>query len=154
MILRILASTLLSLGFFAGNAGRADEPTQPPATLPEAIPAPCAEGCVPTVEKTIRTRNIYLVEKQAACTLPQLTLRSVDVCREKRLDLGITYDEHRQVCTELVLKPRETVEEVCCTEVKPVTTIDPCTGCPCTVHETVPVTKRVKITVFELVPVQ
>jgi hypothetical protein len=147
---------LLSAAWFCVPLpGRAENPPPtPPATLPAAIPETCPAPCAPIVQKTIHTRNVYLVEKQAACTLPQLSLRAVEVCREKRPTLEITYNEQRQVCTELVLKPREIEQEVCCTEIKPVTTIDPCTGCPCTVHQAVPVTKKVKITVYDAVPEQ
>jgi hypothetical protein len=93
------------------------------------------------------------LEKQNACTLPDYKLREVEACRDKRVNLEIKYNEYRQWCTELEIKARETEQEVCCTEVRPVTTIDPCTGCPCTVHQPFPVTKKVKIIVYEAVPV-
>ncbi len=153
MLLR-RAALIVAIVLAAIGTAHADEPNRLPDAVPNVLPAPCHEPCGPPCEKTIRMRNIALVEKQNACTLPELRLREYEVGRDKRRTLEITYNETRQWCTELVLKPREIEQEVCCTEVKPVTTIDPCTGCPCTTYQPVQVTKRVKITVYDAVPEQ
>src|SRR5262249_48882474 len=95
-------------------------------------------------------RKVYLVEEQAATTLPDFKLRDVECGKGTCLELD--WREEKRVCTELVLKPREIEQEVTCLTVQPVTTIDPCTGHPCTVHQQVPVVKKVKLTVYDAVP--
>jgi hypothetical protein len=123
---------------------------------PSAVPGPpattCPSACLPFVEKTISLRKVYLVEEQAATTLPQLTLREFEAACAKETSLDIAWKEEPFVCTELTLKAREVEQEVACTKVEPVTRIDPSTGHPCTVYEQVPVVKKVKITVYDAVP--
>ena len=125
-----------------------------PASLPDvAAPAPaCAAPCPPPVEKTISRREVYLVEEQAACTLPALTPREVELARTKEASLEVAWHEAPFVCTELTLKPREVDQEVVCTTVAPVTKVDLATGQACTVYEQVPVVKKVRVTVYDVVP--
>jgi hypothetical protein len=146
----------LPVGLCRGQEGleKPPPPKELPAAIPEAPPAPCAGACVPTAEKTIRTRKIFLVEEQAATTMPKLALREVELARRRQTVPEIAWREERFTATELEFKPRECEQEVACTEMKPVTKIDPCTGCPCTVYEQVPVVKRVKVTVYDAVPQQ
>jgi hypothetical protein len=135
----------------------AQTPSEQIATPPTPVvvdSVPFVEPCGPPLEKVICKRKIHLVEEQCATTLPALKIREYEACRDKKIDLEITWNESRQTCTELVIKPREIEQDVCCTDVRPVTKIDPCTGCPCTVYESFPVTKRVKVTVYEAGPEQ
>lgn len=153
MIRRILPSLLVGCAALTGGLARSQEPaSRLPETLPPPTPAACPAPCVPTVEKTFHRRNVILIPEQSATTLPQLTLRPVEVCREKKTTLEIDWREEKRTCTELVLKPREIEQEVVCTTVKPETTVDPCTGKPCTVYKQVPEVQKVKITVFDAVP--
>lgn len=157
MMRRILPGLLVGLTALAGGAARGQDLPQklpeqapPPAAAPQAIEA--AAPCCPTVEKTICTRKVYLFPEQTATTLPRLTLRPVEVCREKQTALQIDWKESRYVCTELTVEPVVSVQEVVCMTVKPETTIDPCTGKPCTVYKQVPEVKKVQITTMKAVP--
>jgi hypothetical protein len=148
---------LVVLAALTGSASQGQEVPQklperipPPASAPQAIEAP--PPCCPTVEKTICTRKVYLLEEQTATTLPRLTLRDVEVCHEKQTNLQIDWKETRYVCTELTVEPVVSEQEVVCLTVKPETTIDPCTGKPCTVYKQVPEVKKVQVTVMKAVP--
>jgi hypothetical protein len=111
-----------------------------------------APPCCATVEKTICTRKVQLLEQQTADTLPRLPLRDVEVCREKQTSLQIDWKETRYVCTELTVEPVVSQQDVVCMTVKPETTVDPCTGKPCTVYKQVPEVKKVQVTVMKAVP--
>lgn len=117
---------------------------------PAACPAPCA----PAVEKTIPHHRIYLLEDQEATTLPRLTPRAVEVGREVRTQLDVEYQETRFSVTEMELKPRTVEQEVVVCSVVPETVPDPITGKPCTVYTKRQDVKKVKVTVYDLVPVE
>jgi hypothetical protein len=125
-------------------------PPARPAT-PPALPEPPAEAL--PVEKVICTTQIILREHQSATTLPQLNLREVEAGRGCRTELNIGWLEKKRVCTELELRPRETIEEVTCLTSQPITVTD-CNGCPHTEYQQVPVVKKVRVIVFEPFPVE
>ncbi len=155
MIRRVLPGSFVLLAALTGGAARGQEV---PRKLPEEAPPPAAPQpveappCCATVEKTICTRKVHLLEEQTADTLPRRPLREVEVSREKQTTLQIDWKETRYVCTELTVEPVVSVQEVVCMTVKPETAIDPCTGKPCTVYKQVPEVKKVQVTVMKAVP--
>jgi hypothetical protein len=95
-----------------------------------------------------------LQDHEAATTIPRLAVREYEVCRERQPGLELDWHEEKFTCTEIRFDKREVEQEVVCLEVQPETTVDPCTGKPCTVYKQVPVVKKVKVAVFEPVPQQ
>src|SRR5262249_159668 len=87
-----------------------------------------------------------------ATTLPDWKLREVEV---GRMPGGPVLDfcEQKQTVTELRLDEQEITQEVVINESKPVTVIDPCTGCTRTEYQMCPVVKIVKVKVYNPVPV-
>jgi hypothetical protein len=151
-----LAGLWLSLPGLCRAQQAAESPPGPPKTLPDKAPPPPTEAppCGPTLEKTIHGVNVFLQEVQKAITVPNLTLRDVVSPPCKRPSIKLDWREEKHPVTEIVMKPHEVEQEVVCTKTEKVTTIDPCTGKPCTVFKEVPYVKKVKITEFEAVPVQ
>ncbi len=144
---------LVSSAFLANPAFAQDKLPDLPDAKKEAslrAAAPCNSG----VERTVTLRKVYLVEEQSPATITKMVPREVVVSREKATTYDIEWKEEKHTCTELVLKSLDTLQEVTCTESKPVQTTDPCTGHTCTVYQQVPIVKKVKITVYETVPVQ
>ncbi len=156
---RILPGLVMLLAALPGGIAQGQEvPRKLPDEVPAPAPAPQAveapPPCCPTIEKTICTRKVYLLEEQTAATLPRLTLRDVEVGREKQTSLQIDWKESHYVCTELTVEPVTSEQEVVCLTVKPETSVDPCTGKPCTVYKQVPEVKKVQVTVMKAVPRQ
>jgi hypothetical protein len=102
---------------------------------------------------TIHRKKVFILETQTATTLPKLTLRDVDVCREKKTTVEVDWRVEKHTCKEHEIRSRQVEQEVTCTEVVPETTTDPATGKSCTVYKQVPVVKKVMVTVQEAVPV-
>jgi hypothetical protein len=161
MMNRLLPGLLLGLGTLLASPVRADEPPsqlpdqKPPSTpqTPPTVPAGCPAPCAPTVSKTICGLNAYLYDVEKETTVPDLKVRDV-VTRGKTTEMEITYKEETRTVIATELKPRECEQPVTYTINQPETTVDPCTGCPCTVYKQVPVTKMVKTTVYDCVPVE
>lgn len=130
--------------------------TLPPVETPTMVPAPepCTAGCAATIQKSIPLKEIMIREHQEATTVPALAPREVEACQGTRTDLQIKWLEERRTCAGIELRPRETFQEVTCMTTRTDIVKDPCTGACTTVCNQVPVTKRVKITVFEVVPVE
>lgn len=128
------------------------KPEPLPAPTPAVLPPPCAGGC--QTEKTICLPKVLLVEEQQAITVPVMRLREQTVGRDVIHKLEVTYVEERHTVTEMKTVPRIVEQQVCTTKMVPETTVDPCTGKPCTVYTKVPEIKTVKITVYDVVPVQ
>lgn len=158
-----LAVSLLTGMLLASGTARAGEPVKtlpppnpPPAPTPvaEAPPAGLVPGCGATVEKSIPLREIVLREHQSATTVPVLTVREVESCRGTRTDLTIGIHEERHTAPGIELRPRETFQEVTCLTTQTENVADPATGCCHPVYRQVPVVKRVKITVYDVVPVE
>ena len=122
-------------------------PTSPPAAL-------SPEACQPVAERTFPGKEVYLMEVQSATTIQKMVPREVEVAREQRPDLEITWKEEKQVRTVLVMKSHEVEQEVACTTMEKVATVNPHTGHACTTYQAVPVVKKVKLTVYEAVPEQ
>jgi hypothetical protein len=93
-----------------------------------------------------------LMEQQEATTIPQMKVREEVIGRACGLD--VEYREQKQVVTEWELKPREVIQEVPCTTMKPVTVTDPCTGQCRTEYQSCPIVRQVKVTVYDPVPVE
>jgi|SRR6516162_553869 hypothetical protein len=119
-----------------------------------AAPTVGPDSSCAATEKTICTKKVYLIPEQCATTLPRMALREVEVCKEKRTILQLDWREEKFECTEMELKENTAEQEVTCLTVKEEKTTDPATGATCTVYKQVPETVRVKISTFELVPVQ
>jgi hypothetical protein len=163
---RLLALVLIGLGGWPGSWARAQVETLPPPTpetpspsTPQTPLAPAApvvvaspEACVPTITRTVTGKQVLLQEIQTATTMPKLEVREVEAGRTTTVELA--WKEDRQKRTEMELRPRQVEQQVCVTTTKAVTTVDPCTGCPCTVYQQVPEVKTVTITVNDVVPVE
>jgi hypothetical protein len=93
-----------------------------------------------------------LMELNQATTIPQMKVREEVIGRTQGLD--VEYREQKQVVTEWQLKPREVIQEVPCTTMKPVTVTDPHTGQCRTEYQACPIVRRVKVTVYDPVPVE
>jgi hypothetical protein len=104
-------------------------------------------------EKTIPYGQVLLVPQERATTLPQWTLREVEVGRGPGGPV-LSFHEERRTVTELELRPREVEQQVVCTESKPETVTDPCTGRCHTVYRPCEVVKTVKVKAYDTVPVQ
>jgi hypothetical protein len=127
------------------------KPEPLPNPAPAALPPPCAGGS--QTEKTICLPKVLLVEEQQAITVPVMRLRDQVVGRDVVHKMEVTYVEEKHTVTEMKTVPREVEQQVCVTKMVPQTSVD-CTGKPCTIYVKVPETKTVKITVFDVVPVQ
>jgi hypothetical protein len=153
---RLLVPALFGLLLVCPTRSQAQEPLPKPEPLPSPtpveLPPPCAGGF--QVEKTICLPRILLVEIQKAITVPKMKLREEVVGRDTIQKLEITWKEEKHKITEMKAVPRTVEEQVCTTKVEPETTTDPATGKPCTIYKTVPVIKTVKITVYDVVPVE
>jgi hypothetical protein len=135
---------------------RLPDTTPKPKPVVEAGPAAEAAyplACPPTVEKHLGGREIYLHEVQSATTLPKLTLRTEDVARATHVYPEVAWSEQRFSRTEIQMKSREEERDVVCTQMEKATEVD-CHGVAHTVYKAVPVVRRVKITVYDPVPVQ
>src|SRR5262245_12526621 len=113
---------------------------------PPAVPAP-----PPVCEKSLTQRQILLVPREEAITLPKLTLREVEVGRLP--GLALDFLEQKQTVTELQLKECEVEQQVVCIEMKEVKTTDPCTGKCHTDYVPCEVLRTVKVKVYTPVPV-
>lgn len=149
---------LATLVFWAASAAADEKPVElpsPPTKLPATAPAPAVIGSACAApERTISKLDILIREHQSATTLPALAVREVEVSRCPAATLGIGWLEQKQSCPGLELKPRETIEEVTCITAEPVNVVDPATGCAHIEYQQVPVVKKVRVTVFDLVPVE
>jgi hypothetical protein len=132
----------------AGSAFAQEEGPVKPKPKPEVKPAEPAEP-VPCGERTVCRQQYYLVEQQQAICIEELSLRKIDAARVKINDLEFDFKETKHTGIEIVMKPREVEQEVVCYKTEAVQSVDPCTGCPCTVYQKVPVTHKVTVTVYE-----
>jgi hypothetical protein len=160
------------LGFCTAlpTTGRAQEPEPvpvpprpvpemppPPLILPPPLPfltagvimGPCG-GC----ERFIAVPRLMLVPEETAITVPKLTLREVEVGRDKVTRLDIDFRDERHTITEMVLKPHVVEQQVVVMTMKDETTVDPVTGKACTVRKECPVVQTVKVTVYDTEPVE
>jgi hypothetical protein len=154
---RLVVVVLVGLWGWQGSVSPAQEEAGQP--LPEPTPPPtqsaplaCPSPCIPPVEKTLSSYKLFLQDHEAATTIPRLTIREVEICKEKQHSLELAWHEEKFTCTEMTFKEREVEQEVTCLTVQPETTVDPHTGQPCTVYKQVPVVKKVTVKVFEPVP--
>ncbi len=127
------------------------KPEPLPNPAPAALPPPCAGGG--QTEKTICLPKVLLVEEQQAITVPVMRLREQAVGRDVIHKMEVTYVEEKHTITEMKTVPRIVEQQVCVTKMVPQASVD-CTGKPCTIYTKVPEVKTVKITVFDVVPVQ
>jgi hypothetical protein len=108
---------------------------------------------VPFVEKAMPYTQVLLVPRECATTVPDWKLREVEAGRGPSGPV-LEFEDQRQVVTEMRLESHEVEQQVVCTESRPVTVTDPCTGHCRTTYEPCEVVKTVKVRVYETVPVQ
>jgi len=130
----------------------------PPAKVVEnpATPAAPSDGpacCTPLVEQTYPVRRIQIAEVQQLTTLPRLPVRE-EIVKVPFLGTDIEYREEKQTVTVMVPKPRQEMREVRSISIVQETTVDPCTGCPCTTSKEVPNCRSVPVEVIDYVPEQ
>ncbi len=138
---------------------RLPESVPPPIPAPEAMPAPlpapapeaCPAPCVPECLKVRTTYRLHWLERDVPFSREKYEVKEI-VNDDIKCYLDLDYTETTNVKTELVLKPREVLKEVTCCTQKPISTVDPCTGCPKICYEPVTETKTVKEIVYDLVP--
>jgi hypothetical protein len=129
-----------------------------PLLLALLLAAHCAAGepeppCAPPVIiQNVPTRQVLLVPHEEATTLPKLTLREVEVGRAQA-GFVLDFVEKKCTVTEIQLKECEVEQKVVSIEHKPVTVTDPVTGKCCTVYQSCPVEKTIKVKVSKPVPV-
>jgi len=90
------------------------------------------------------------MEEQSPATLPELKVREVVVGSVQELE--VAYREERRHVTAMVLKPCAVDKQIVATTAVPVTTIDPCTGQPCTTYQNVQTVRTIKGTEYHTVP--
>jgi hypothetical protein len=163
MFRRLLACCLVSSGALLTALASAQEKIEklpppiekgPPVVTeqPPAVPmAPAPDCCTPTVEQTFPVMRIQIVEEQELVTVPRIPVRE-EVTKVPIWDIDVDYREEKRCCTILVPKPRMEERQVSSVSLIPETTIDPCTGCPCTTVKEIPVCKTVQVEVMDIVP--
>jgi hypothetical protein len=169
MFMRVLRLTLLIIvSGLAPLALAQDAPPKVPAEeklppeekpippTPEAAPAlPTAPGehgcCAPPVEHTSSVRRIRIAEVQEMTTVPRLPVRE-EIVKVPFLATDVEYREEKQLVTVMVAKPRQEMREIRSVSTVQETTIDPCTGCPCTTSREVPNCRSVLVDVVDYVP--
>jgi hypothetical protein len=163
---RLLPALLLGLSTTLTGSLRAQEPVRPegaqekkepekketPKEAPLAAPE-CAD-CPQTREIHRSRTQVYIVEQEEATTIPRLTTRAVECGREVRTHLEVDWAETKYSVTELEFKPRTVLQEVVVCSVEPKKSVDPHSGKECTVFEKVESVKKVKVTVYDCVPVE
>jgi hypothetical protein len=134
----------------------AEERPAQPALPPEIVTVPIAldhaDCCAPCdVEQTYPVKRVQIAEVQEAITLPRLPVRE-EITKIPFVGVGIEYREEKQPITYLVTKVRTELRQVQSMSVVPETTVDPCTGCPCTTYKEVPICQSVPVEVVDVVP--
>jgi hypothetical protein len=127
-------------------------PTPPVEPVPPPTPAPPPPPCGPVIDKTITRHQVLLVEDQNAITVPRLRLREVEIGRDRRC-VELDFREEKRTITEMQLKPRVEEQQVCVTKLVEETVLDDC-GKPCKRMREVPEIQTVKVTKYDVVPVQ
>lgn len=160
MLRRLLAVSLLVVATFLTAAAPAQENLEkPPAE--EKLPEPRAEAkdapvlapphCGPTVDLCLPIHKVQIVETQELIAIPRLTIRE-EVTRVPFVGIDVEYKEEKRTVTIMVPKPRKEERQVMSMSLIPETSIDPCTGCPCTTMKECPICKTVLVDVVEIVP--
>ncbi len=130
------------------------QPSPPPVPQPPPeglLPPPlCAPPCLPSIDKFISVPRYTLVDENAATTIPVMKVRDVAVGRAQGLE--VEFRETKRVVTAWVAKPRDVEQEVLCTTLVPYTVTDPCTGECHTDYKPCPVLRKVKVTLYDVVP--
>lgn len=124
----------------------AQPPPDRPATLPPAAPEP---GCG-TVESCKTTYQLHWLEREVPGVVTRPVIKE-EKTPDVRSTLELDYNLERQVRTEMVLKPVETVKEVTICSQKPQVVPD-CNGCPTVIYTPFTETKLVKEITYCLVP--
>jgi hypothetical protein len=132
-------------------------PEPPPSPGPPPLP-PLTSGVIQgpggCSEKLIAVPRLTLVPEETAIAVPKMTLREVEVGRDKVTKLDLSFREEKHKVTEIILKPRLVEQQVCVMTMKEETTTDPVTGKSCAVRKACPVVQTVKVTVYDTEPVE
>jgi len=137
MVLGLLAATLL---WAMPVLAQERPPREPPAELPEKLPAP-EQLAVPDCTPPCPDFKILWLEHEYPITT--LVPREVVTVRKSPTFVVAYRDEQRQVC-DMVLRSREVDKVISCQIMKDVTEIDPSCGKPVTVQKPVLETRTVK----------
>jgi hypothetical protein len=116
---------------------------------------PAGPHCAPPpfVEKTIPSTQVLLVPAEQAICVPDWKLREVELGR-RHAGPVLDFMDQKQVVTEMKLCEREVEQQVVCMESRPVTVVDPHTGCARTEQTVCPVVRTIKVKVYGVEPVQ
>jgi hypothetical protein len=100
----------------------------------------------------LKVPQALIVEDQNAVAIPKMALRDVEIGRD-RYCYALDFREEKQMITVMELKPRIEEQTVCVTKLVPQTVLDEC-GKPCTKMCEIPDVQVVKVTKYDVVPVQ
>lgn len=163
MLRRLLCASFATGGILLTTFASAQEPERlpPPAVekmLPPEITAPPVgevapgEGCSkPMVDQNFPMKKIQIAEDQELIAVPRLPIRE-EVSKVPFVGLEIEYKEEKRSVTFMMPKPRKEIRHVTSVSRVPETTVDPCTGCPCTTYKEVPICRDIEVEVVDLVP--
>lgn len=158
-----ILGVFLAIGPLVAQTPEPKPESPPPQTkLPEAVPAPQPAPVLPPAavsegpdcgHRTVCTTNVLLVPHEKATTMPDWKLRAVEV---GRIPSGpvLEFREEKQCVTELKLVSDDVAQQVVVQERKPITVVDPHTGCAKTDYQICDVVKTVMVKVYRTVPVQ